>query len=190
LPAAPAIDALIARLDLTPALYPVLVALYAAHLCGQRGLAPVEVAHLCDHGGEHGWAEALGRGELAARWVAEFAASRVALSAPVLRMLDELPPATGVLIGEPGPIALLGPCGVVADDESLVAVAMRCLPRIGGAILAAHAGVDRHMLLREARAYGAAAMLRAVLDVAPDDAAIFVFRDSDAAERLGVPQLL
>ena len=184
-PAAPPIDALIARFDLAPALHRALVLLYGAHLCGERGVAPAEVARVLDRR----WDEALGRGELAERGVAEYAGSRVALSPLVLRTLDELPPATGVLVGRPGSVALLGPCVVVAGDEPLVAVAERCAPQIGGAILAATGEPARAELVLEARARGAAPMLRAVLDAAPSDAAIFVIDDPDLAERLGLPRL-
>jgi hypothetical protein len=184
-PAAPPIEALIARFDLAPALHPVLVRLYGAHLCGERGVAPAEVARLLDHQ----WDEALGRGELAERGVAEYAGSRVALSPPVLRALDELPPATGVLVGRPGSITLLGPCVVIAGDEPLVAIAERCASQLGGEILAATGEPARAELVLEARARGAAPMLRAVLDAAPRDAAIFVIDDAELAERLGLPRL-
>jgi hypothetical protein len=184
-PAAPPIEVLIARFDLAPALHSVLVLLYGAHLCGERGVAPAEVARLLDRQ----WDEALGRGELAARGVADHAGSRVALSPLVLRVLDELPPATGVLVGRPGSVTLLGPCVVVAGDEPLVAVAERCAPQVGGAILAATGEPARAQLVLEARARGAAPMLRAVLDAAPSDAAIFVIDDAELAERLGLPRL-
>jgi hypothetical protein len=184
-PPAPPIDALIARFDLAPALHPVLVRLYGAHLCGERGVAPVEVARLLDRR----WDEALGRGELAERGVAEYAGSRVVLSPLVLRALDELPPATGVLVGRPGSVTLLGPCVVIAGDEPLVAVAERCARQVGGAILAATGEPARAALVLEARARGAAPMLRAVLDAAPPDAAIFVIDDAELAERLGLPRL-
>jgi hypothetical protein len=184
-PAAPPIDALIARFDLAPALHPALVLLYGAHLCGERGAAPAEIARVLDHQ----WDEALGRGGLAERGVAEYAGSRVALSPLVLRTLDELPPATGVLVGRPGSVTLLGPCVVIAGDEPLVAVAERCAPQIGGAILAATGEPVRAELVLEARARGAAPMLRAVLDRAPDDAVIFVIGDPELAERLGLPRL-
>jgi hypothetical protein len=108
----------------------------------------------------------------------------------VLRVLDELPPATGVLVGEPGAIALLGPCIAVAGDEPLVAIAERCLAHVGGAILAADGEPDRAALLLEARARGAAPMLRAILDTAPADAAIFVVEDDQLADRLGLPRLV
>lgn len=184
-PAAPPIEALIARFDLAPALHSVLVLLYGAHLCGERGVAPAAVAHLLDRQ----WDEALGRGELAERGVADYAGSRVALSPLVLRALDELPPATGVLVGRPGSVTLLGPCVVVAGDEPLVAIAERCAPQVGGPILAATGEPARAQLVLEARARGAAPMLRAVLGAAPSDAAIFVIDDAELAERLGLPRL-
>ncbi|HEY6174997.1 MAG TPA: hypothetical protein VIX73_11155, partial [Kofleriaceae bacterium] len=184
-PTAVAFDALIARFELAAVLHPALVLLYAAHLCGERGVAPVEVARILDGN----WDEALGRGELAARGVACYAASRVALSPLVLRVLDELSPVTGVLVGEPGPIALLGPCIVVASDGSLAAVAERCLARVGGAILAAHHDAEPATLLFEARAHGAVAMLRAPPDAAPSEPVIFVTDDADLAERVAMPRL-
>ncbi|HEX3758737.1 MAG TPA: hypothetical protein VHW23_08515 [Kofleriaceae bacterium] len=179
------IEALIARFDLGVELHPALVLLYGAHLCGERGAAPAEVARVLDGR----WDEALGRGELAARGVVEYAGSRVALSPVVLRVLDELPPATGVLVGEPGSVVLLGPCVVVAGDEPLVAIAARCAPQIGGAILVATGEPSRAQLVLEARARGAAPMLRAALDAAPSDTAIFVVDDAELADRLGVPRL-
>jgi hypothetical protein len=175
----------IARFDLATALQPVVMLLYGAHLCGERGAAPADVARLLDRR----WDEALGRGELADRGVASYAGSRVALAPLVLRVLDELPPLTGTLVGEPGPVALLGPCLVVAGDEPLTAVAERCLARVDGAILAAHGDPDRSALLFEARARGAAAMLRAALAAPPSEAAIFVIEDAELADRLGLPRL-
>jgi hypothetical protein len=186
-PAAPAIDAVLARFELALQLRPVLVLLYGAHLCGERGAAPIDVARVLDCR----WDEALGRGELAARGVAGYAGSRVALSPVILRVLDELPPLTGTLVGEPGTVALLGPCVVVAGDEPLTQVAEPCLARVGGAILVARDGADRAALLFEACAYGAAPMLRieARFDAAPSEPAIFVIGDAELAERLGIPRL-
>jgi hypothetical protein len=184
-PAAPAIDALIARFDLALALQPVLVLLYGAHLCGERGVAPLDVARMLDRQ----WDEALGRGELAERGIAEYAGSRVALSPVVLRVLDELPPMTGTLIGAPGSAALLGPCVVVAGDEPLIEVAERCLARVNGAILVAHGEPERTALLLEARARGAAPMLRLAGTTLPSEPAIFVVSDAEFADHLGVPRL-
>jgi hypothetical protein len=186
-PAAPAIGAVLARFELALQLHPVLVLLYGAHLCGERGAAPIDVARVLDRR----WDEALGRGELAGRGIASYSGSRVALSPVILRVLDELPPVSGTLVGEPGTIALLGPCVVVAGDEPITAVAERCLSRVGGAILAAYGDPDRADLLFEARACGAAPMLRpaAGLDAAPSEPAIFVVDDAELADRLGMPRL-
>jgi hypothetical protein len=106
------------------------------------------------------------------------------------RVLDELPPATGTLIGAPGPVALPGPYVVIAGDEPLLAIAAQCLPRVGGAILAAHDGIERAALLREAPAYGAVPLLRLAAPLeAPRDPAIYVVGDPELAERLGLPRL-
>jgi len=98
---------------------------------------------------------------------------------------------SGTLVGEPGTVALLGPCVVVAGDEPITAVAERCLSRVGGAILAAYGEPDLADLVFEARACGAAPMLRpaAGLAAAPSEPAIFVVADAELAERLGVPRL-
>jgi hypothetical protein len=186
-PTPPAIDALLARFELAQQLQPVLVLLYGAHLCGERGAPPIDVARVLDRQ----WDDALGRGELAMRGVARTIASRVALAPMILRVLDDLPPVTGTLIGDPGTTALLGPCLVVAPaDEPLTQVAARCLPQVGGAILAATGEPDRHELLFEARAYGAAPMLRpAALEAVPGVPAIFVLDDAELADRLGLPRL-
>ncbi|MEO7733975.1 MAG: hypothetical protein ABIY55_23630, partial [Kofleriaceae bacterium] len=146
-PVVPAIEALAARFELAPELQPVLAMLYGAHLCGEHGVAPVDVAHVLDHQ----WGEALGRGELAQRGLASYAASRVVLAPAVLRMLDELPPTTGTLVGAPGAVALLGACVAVAGDEPLATIAARCLDRVGGAVLAAYPEVERAALAFEAR---------------------------------------
>lgn len=83
-PAAPAISHVIARWELTPSLRPVLALLYGVYLAGERGAAPVDVARVA-----RGWAEALGRGELAARKVAVYLDSRVHLAPSIQRVLDE-----------------------------------------------------------------------------------------------------
>jgi hypothetical protein len=173
------------RFDLSPSLLPALVLLYAAHLCGERGAAPVDVARALDGA----WDEALGRGELAARNVAYYAASRVALSPLVLRVLDELPPATGVLVGRAGSGSLRGPRVAIAGDEPLAQVAERCLAQVGGAILAAHGDADPAAVLFEARACGAVAMLRATPGATAREAVIFVVGDAELAEQLGLPRL-
>jgi hypothetical protein len=186
-PSAPALDALVARFELDPRLQPVLARLYSAHLRGEVGAAPVDIARMLDRQ----WDEALGRGELARSAVCEYVRSRVALSPVILRVLDELPPLTGTLIGAPGHIALLGPCIVVAGDEPLSVIAERCLPRVGGAILVANPDVRCAPLVFEARAYGAAAMLRTDRPevTTSHDPVIFVVDDDDLAEDFGIPYL-
>jgi hypothetical protein len=116
----------------------------------------------------------------------------VALSQVILRVLDELPPLTGTMLGPPGPVALLGPCVAIAPPgEPLAEVAERYLPRVGGAILVGHPDVPWAPLVFEARAYGAAAMLRVDRRVpaSSSDPVIFVVEDSELADRLEVPHL-
>jgi hypothetical protein len=187
-PSAPPIEALAVRFELAPTLVPAMILLYGAHLGGEPGVAPVDVARILGRR----WDEALGRGELAAHGIAVYADSRVRLAPPILRALDELPVTTGTIVGEPGELALLGSCVVVAGAEPLAAIAERCLAHVSGAILAAHDGVDPHALFVEARARGAAAMLRAIAgDIAqiPAEPAILVVDDETIAEQLGVPRL-
>ncbi|HSS02655.1 MAG TPA: hypothetical protein VLM79_36590 [Kofleriaceae bacterium] len=186
-PIAYAIEALLARFELDAAMLPVVALLYGAHLRGEMGVAPIEVARML----ERQWDEALGRGELARTGVCEYARSRVALSPVILRALDELPPLTGMMLGPPGPVALLGPCVVIASGEPLVDVAERYLPRVGGAILLGHPDVPWAPLVFEARAYGAAAMLRVdrPVSTSSSDPVIFVVDDSELADRLAVPHL-
>ena len=188
-PAAPPIEALLTRFELAFHLQPALTLLYGAHLSGERGAAPIDVARILDRQ----WDEALGRGELAHRNIATFAGSRVALSPVIQRVLDELPPIHGTLIGSPGTTSpLLGPCVVVADaSEPLTAIAERCLPQIGSAILVGRADLDIPELLFESRAYGAAPLLRLSTppSAPPTVAAIFVLTDADLADRLELPRL-
>jgi hypothetical protein len=186
-PAAPAIDAIAARLELSPPLRRALILLYGAHLCGEPGAAPVDVARVC----ERGWDEALGRGKLAEARLAIYERSRVRLAAPVLRALDELPPVAGTLFGPPGSPALLAPWAAVAPGEPLEELAARLSMQIGGAILAARPGADPAELYLEARARGAVPLLRAGAEAAPSptEPAILVVDDEAAAERLGTPIL-
>jgi hypothetical protein len=183
-----AIEALLGRFELDTTMLPVLALLYGAHLRGEVGVAPIEVARIL----ERQWDEALGRGELARAGVCEYARSRVALSPMILRALDELPPLTGTMLGPPGPVALLGPCVVIAPGEPLAEVAERYLPRVGGAILVGHSDVPCAPLVFEARAYGAAAMLRIDRPVptSSSDPLIFVVDDAELADRLEVPHLV
>nr|MBA3455519.1 hypothetical protein [Deltaproteobacteria bacterium] len=155
-PIAPPIDAIAIRFDLPAQLVPALLLLYGAHLGGERGAAPVDVARVLGRR----WDEALGTGQLAERGIASYVDSRVILAAPVRRALDEVAVTTGTLLGEAGANALLGPCVVVAGDQPLAVIAERCLASVGGAILAARDDVDPTELFVEARARGAAPMLQ------------------------------
>ena len=187
-PSIPPLDAIAARLELDAQLRPAIALMYGAHLSGSRGVAPMDIAHVLGRR----WDEALGKGELASRGLARYHESRVLLAAPLQRALDELPVATGTMIGEPGPIALLGPCCVVSTEDVLATLAKRYLAQVGGAILAGHADADPGELFVEARVRGAAPMLRIdagdIVQIGTD-AAVLVVATEDHAEQLGVPRL-
>lgn len=180
-PVSLAIDQLIVRLDLPPALQPALVLLYGAHLAG-NGAAPADLVRVLDRD----WTEALGRGALAVRGVAAYEDSRVRLSRAIQRALDELPPETGTLVGEPGTVSLIGPCAVVAaEDVPLVPFAERFLSTVGGAILVG-TSLGGAMLF-EAQVRGAVPMLR-TRDVIEQP--MIVVADSEhAADQLGLPRI-
>ncbi len=178
-PAAPPITALATRLELGE-LADALALLYGMHLGGARGAAPVEVARVA------GWPEALGRGRLTT--VASFADSRIVLAPAICRALDERPPRTGTVVGEPGAIALLGPCVVVAPDDAVLAdIAAKCTAAVGGAILAAVLGADAAELRLEARVHGAVPMSRELTPA--DDPVIVVVASDEVADRLAIPRL-
>jgi hypothetical protein len=191
-PPTPSIDALAARFELAPPVRRALVLLYGAHLCGHSGAAPVDVARVADRG----WDEALGRGRLAEARLAVYERSRVRLAPAVQRALDELPPSTGTLFGDPGAPALLAPWAVVSRDEPLEALAVRLASQIGGAVLAARPGAEPADLLLEARARGAVALLR-IAPLAPgsappvpaDEPAILAVEDETTAAQLEIPLL-
>ena len=179
-----------ARFELAEHVMPGLALLYGAHLIGESGVAPVELARVLGRD----WDEALGRGQLAGSAIAVYRDSRVRLAPPVQRALDELPPATGVLVGQPGPVALLSPCVVVAPaDQPLGVIAEATLPSAGGAILAAHPPSDPRDVVLEARAYGAVAMVRvtsSTVDRIPHDGPlILVLDDEGLADHLELPRL-
>ncbi len=186
-PSVVALDTLAARFELVPWLVPALALLYGAHLGGDRGAAPVDVARVLGRR----WEEALGTGQLAARGLARYVESRVVLAAPVQRALDDLPVTSGTMVGEPGNVALLGPCVVVATG-ALPELAERYLGAVGGAILAAHDDMDPAELFVEARARGAAPMLRVgvgeILELGTDPA-VLVVSDEAIADQLGLPRL-
>ncbi|CAN5688877.1 hypothetical protein BH11MYX1_BH11MYX1_19870 [soil metagenome] len=188
-PSIAAIELLANRMMVAPQLYAGLALLYGAHLCGEAGVAPVDVARVL----ARNWDEALGRGQLAHTRVATFRDSRVRLASFAQRALDQLHPATGTIVGTPGPIELLTACVVVASDRRpLGLVAEATLPLAGGAILVADPDVDPVELVLEARAHGAFAMVRAagITDRIPSDTTIiFVAADEAHADQLELPRL-
>jgi len=182
-PMAPPIEAIVRRLDITH-LHPAVAFLYGAHLVGHDGVAPYDLARVLGNR----WDEALGRGDLAASGVATYGQSRVRLSTTVQRALDELPPETGVLVGEPGTIALMGPCVVVAPEGPMEPIARALRAAVNGAILAASSDTDIIALFDEAQVYGAVPMVRTVHDL-PGEPSIRVVADDEFAAELGIPRL-
>ncbi len=179
-----AIELLAQRLAIAAPLHAGLAFLYGAHLCGEPGVAPVDLARVL----AQNWDEALGRGQLASSEVATFRDSRIRLATFAQRMLDQLHPATGTIVGTPGPIELLSACVVVApEDQPLGLVAEAMLPLVGGAILAADPNVDPRELVLEARAHGAVAMVRGATTT--DTTIILVVSDEARADQLELPRL-
>ena len=96
-------------------------------------------------------------------------------------------------MGVPGTVALLGPCVVVvAADTALADLAERYLAAVNGAILASFDDAEPAELFVEARARGAAPMLRIgageILQLGTDPAVLVVKTDV-IADQLGVPRL-
>ena len=188
-PAAVALDTIAARFQLPAQLVPAIALLYGTHLGGVHGAAPIDVSRVLGRR----WDEALGTGKLAARGLVRYVESRVVLAPPIQRALDELPVTTGTLVGEPGTVALLGPCVVVvAADTPLKVLAERYLAAVNGAILASFDDTEPAELFVEARARGAAPMLRIgageILQLGTDPA-VLVVKDDAFADQLGVPRL-
>lgn len=190
-PASTVLAGLGERFELAPDRLAVIALLYAAHLRGERGVAPVDVAQLL--GGEARWVEALGRGELAAVGATVHEGSRVRLADAVQRALDELPAHSGVLVGEAGRSSLLGPCAAVSD-EPLDELAARLAPQVGGILVGQLASaLDAAALAQlylEARARGVVPMLRVdePMAIRPEPALIVVAIEQHA-ELLGIPRL-
>lgn len=179
-PSCPPIEQLAARFELPEAVLPALVLLYGSHLAGMQGAAPMDVAKVLGRR----WDDALGRGKLAELGIATYLDSRVRLAAPILRVLDELPP-RGELIGELGAVGLLGPA-VIVSREPLAELATRVIGQLGGAILIGHGG-DAGELALEARALGALALGDRLAGVAHHPILIVVV-DERAAEQLDLPR--
>ncbi|MDQ3334343.1 MAG: hypothetical protein M4D80_04215 [Myxococcota bacterium] len=188
-PSVEAIRDLAVRFDLSAELVPALALLYGAHLAGHDGVAPVVLANAVDFVDERRWAEALGRGELAAMEVASYEGSRVRLAPIVRRVLDELPPATGTLVGAPSVIAVLGACVLVERGSSAIDIATQHAARAGGAILVGHDERTSAEVCFEARAIGAVAMVPASkFDGETATPVIYVADDEGDASKLGLPR--
>ena len=191
LPAGTPVESIVTRMELAAGLEPVVALAYAQHLLGQDGISALDVANV-QRNFSGSWDEALGRGELATLGVAAFRSSRMRLSDLIVRVLDEHPPRTGILVGTPGIVSLLGPCVIVAAGP-LSIIAEACLTSIGGAILAGNPDVDPRELAAEARPYGAAPMWRVRTEelgrVPADQPFILVAEDDATADQLGVPRL-
>lgn len=184
LPSLPNLATLAHRFELGDDLLPALAACYGAHLCGERGVAPADLARLA------GWPEALGRGELARTAIATFDDSRVRLAEPVQRALDELAPRWGDIVGDATPSSLLGPCAIVAPGEPLADIARRVLSAIGGGILAASRQPDVDALFLEARARGLVPLLH--VDTLPKlrlEPCIVVADTAEILEYFQIPRL-
>lgn len=182
------IAAMAVRFELALELLPAVSLLYGSHLGGQAGVAAVDLARVLDGN----WDEALGKGRLHASGLAQRDASRIRLAACVERALDGLPPVTGTLVGESGPVSILGPCVVVAANDDLTVIASVCLASAGGAILAANENAAAVDVVLEARAYGAVAMVRVAggeRAAVTDEPIIIVVPDQATAATLALPQL-
>ena len=175
-----------ARFALTDELADALTLLYGAHLCGQDGVAVVELAAIV----RRRWDEALGRGALATRGVARWRRGRARLARPLADVLDEQPPRLGALVASeavlpPGPLAVL----CADDDVELAELAAVLAPQVGPVFVPNALGqAKREAFVAEARARGAAplvpwAMARAALP----PTAIVIVADEDAARALRAP---
>jgi hypothetical protein len=176
-----------ARLDLDGELSRALWLAYGAHLCGQDGVAPIDVASVT----ARRWDEALGAGVLAATGALVWRRSRMRITPELEAALDERPPLTGTLIeggGAPhdGALAVVAPADAPWDEVAAWAAAGR------GRVLAPAKLATRRprRFALEARLRGAAplvpwARLGAALGE-PPARAIVVVEDDAAAAGLGL----
>ena len=98
--------------------------LYGAHLCGDPGAAPVDVARVCDRA----WDEALGRGELAERGSPSTSGRASASRRRSCARSTSCRRRRARWSASPGAVALLGPC-VVVEPRRATRRARRALPR-------------------------------------------------------------
>lgn len=185
LPDVARLEQLAQRFDLSNDQVIVVALIYAAHLCGEPGIAPVDAARIV------GWEDALGHGALAAAGIVTLDGSRLRLEEAIARMLDERPPRAGVVVGEPGPSTLLGPCVVLADGEPPLAIAERARASIGGGILVANRALDIQTLFVEAHARGLVPLvpLTALRGVIRAEPCVIVVDDPAALDELDLPRL-
>jgi len=108
------LSAVATRFALTDELADALTLLYGAHLCGQDGVAVIELAAIV----RRRWDEALGRGALAKSGVARWRRGRARLARPVADVLDEQPPRLGALVASEAttPAGLLA---VLSEDDDV-----------------------------------------------------------------------
>ena len=185
----PSLERIVARFELSPHLYPAIALLYGAHLAGEPGVAPVDVARVLE--------PQLGRGARHAassprRWSRCFA-TRASGSRPRCNARSTAARrAPARWSAQPGAVALLGPCVVVAPDDGplgLVAEAS-CRPRAARSW--PPSARDPLELVLEARAHGAVPMLRATsttVIAAHKYHRDLRDRDEAVAEQLDLPRL-
>lgn len=152
---------LLTRVELGAHLAVALVNLYGSYLQGEAGVSRAALARLLDGN----WNEALGQGELARHGIADFSSHLVALTAPVLRFLDEQAPQGSLARGSAEAVIGLGvgqPRAVVVDGAvwaDASALAQHAAATFGGVWLAIadHAATTAMVTLAalEARLAGA-----------------------------------
>jgi len=180
------LSAVAARFALTDELADALTLLYGAHLCGQDGVAVIELATIV----RRRWDEALGRGALAKSGVARWRRGRARLARPVADVLDEQPPRLGALVASeavtpPGLLAVL----CADDDVELGELAAALAPQVGPLFVPTALGhAKQAAYLVEARARGAAPIVPwPIARAALPPTAIVIVADEDAARALRAP---
>jgi hypothetical protein len=168
------------RLGLDEELTRALGFVYGAHICGNDGVAPIDLAGVI--GGC--WDEALGGGHLATSGALVWRRSRIYLAAVVATALDELPPRTGTLVS--GVIDTAGIVAVVAPRAIELFRVGVWAASIAGTLLVPGSNSERrpaHFLL-EARARGVAPLvplqwLDAPFSAVPDPAVLLIENEEE-----------
>jgi hypothetical protein len=180
------LTAVATRFALTDELADALTLLYGAHLCGQDGVAVVELAAIV----HRRWDEALGRGVLAGRGVARWRRGRARLARPVADVLDEVAPRLGTLIASDA-VLPTGPLAVLCEDDDveLADLAAALAPQLGPLFVPTPRGRAKPTaFMVEARARGAAPIVAwriARADLPPT--AVVLVPDDAAARDLRAP---